>query len=68
MWILPYAILLSLPELFMDIFATSKNFVNTVYSEASLLYDELEEAESDAPSDSTADSDTDSYTVEEKED
>ena len=60
LWILPYAVILSLPELIMDVVATSRNFVNTVYSEASFLYDELDHA---PESDATDTSDTDSYTV-----
>lgn len=49
----------------MDVIATSRNFVNTVYSEASFLYDELDHA---PDSDATDTSDTGSYTVDDDDD
>ena len=62
LWILAYAILLAIPELIMDLVATSRNFVNVVHGEATLLYHDLEgDASSDSDSDETVPSDIDSH-------
>lgn len=62
LWILPYAILLAIPELIMDLVATSRNFVNVVHGEATLLYHDLEgDASLDSDSDETVPSDIDSH-------
>jgi len=46
----------------MDLVATSRNFVNVVHGEATLLYHDLEgDASSDSDSDETVPSDIDSH-------
>ena len=60
LWILPYAVILAIPELIMDLVATSRNFVTAIHSEASLLYDDLDDA-SLSDSDDTVPSDIDSH-------
>lgn len=65
LWILPYAVILSIPELIMDLIATSRNFVNTIHEEATLLYDDyLDDA---SETDATVTSDAESYTVREND-
>jgi predicted transcriptional regulator len=66
LWILPYAVILAIPELIMDLVATSKNFVTAIHAEASLLYDDLDASLSD--SDDTLPSDIDSRHEDHKED
>jgi hypothetical protein len=46
----------------MDLVATSRNFVNTIHAEASLLYDDLDASLSDSEDDTeTVPSDVDSH-------
>jgi len=62
LWILPYAVILAIPELIMDLVATSRNFANTIHAEASLLYDDLDASLSDSEDDTeTIPSDIDSH-------
>jgi hypothetical protein len=49
----------------MDLIATSRNFVNTIHEEATLLYDDyLDDA---SETDATVTSDAESYTVREND-
>jgi hypothetical protein len=52
----------------MDLVATSRNFVNTIHSEASLLYEDLDDDASLSDSDETVTSDIDSHDTDAKED